>query len=162
MKGRFTLRVQETLALTRDAYEDTLNGFITRGLNYGEFFTKDRSIREAVFYTEMTDDHTNLLELLEQYYASLDLNNVEFTSKDGIVLARGHLPDKFNDSKKDFPFTQHMLMNQEKTWNYEIGKRGITLKFGSPVFMGDDFTGFLGYGYYTKRTLKFPTLVEAL
>ena len=112
---------------------------------------QDSGLRDAVFYKTMTGDNSNLLASLVGYYESLDLNNIEFTSRDGIVQGRGHKPEKFGDSKLDFPFTRTMLESRKASWDMEIGKNGVTLKFGSPVFSSDEFLGFVGYGYFIDQ-----------
>ena len=106
----------------------------------------------------MTDDNSNLIEILEKYFKTLDLNNIEFTTKGTVVLARGHEPKKFNDEKRGFPFTDRMIRDRKKAWDYEIGKSGITIKFGVPVFVEKDFAGFVGYGYYIDE--KFLNSVK--
>ena len=144
----FEVNMREALSATKLAYDNAIEGLKTKGMSYAEFFSNDTAIKEAISYAQMTEDNTNLLGILEKYYKTLDLNNIEFTAKDGIVMARGHLPEKFNDNKSEFPFTQKMNEAQEKRWDYEKGKSGITLKFGAPVAVEDEYAGFVGYGYY--------------
>lgn len=144
----FKDNIEDISQTTHNSYNNAIEGLKTKGLNYGEFLVNNGSINEAVAYAQMTDDNSSLLGILENYYKSLDLNNLEFTNKDGIVLARGHKPDKFNDSKLNFPFTQKMLKERKKDWDYEIGKSGVTLKFSVPIVVDDEYAGFIGYGYY--------------
>ena len=146
------ITIQESLQTTQRAYKNAIESTKVKGLNYASFLAHDNSIKEAISYAAMTDDNQSILDILVKYYEVLDLNNIEFTNKDGVVLARGHKPEKFGDDKKDFPFTQKMIASQVKTWDYEIGKSGITLKFGSPTFEEDEFTGFVGYGYYINNS----------
>jgi len=154
----FNENIRHNLETVHFSYDNVIAGLITKGLNYGEFFINDGSIKDAVLYATMTDDHTKLLNILETYYKKLDLNNIEYTDKNGIVLARGHLPDKSHDSKLNFPFTKMMIETPEKHWDYEVGKRGITLKFGVPIFIEEKFAGFIGYGYYIDD--KFLNLIK--
>ncbi|MCB2184279.1 MAG: hypothetical protein KQH63_19810 [Desulfobulbaceae bacterium] len=151
-KADLKVKIEESLETTRKAYNNAIESTKTKGLNYASFLAHDNSIKEAVAYAAMTDDNQSILDILVEYYKALDLNNIEFTNKEGVVLARGHKPDKHGDSKKDFPFTKKMMTEHVKTWNYEVGKNGITLKFGSPVFEEDQYTGFVGYGYYINNS----------
>lgn len=144
-------QIQESLATTQKAYFNTIDMTKAKGLNYGAFLANDNSIKEAVAYTAMTGDNQSILDILVKYFKALDLDNIEFIIPDGKVLARGHKPEQFGDSKKNFPFTQKMLSDPQKSWAYEIGKSGITLKFGSPVFEDEKFMGFIGYGYYINQ-----------
>ncbi len=146
------VKIQESLGTTQKAYINAIESTKIKGLNYAAFLANDNSIKEAVSYAAMTDDNQSILDILVKYYKVLDLNNIEFTNKEGVVLARGHKPEKSGDSKKDFPFTKKVMSGQVNTWDYEIGKNGITLKFGSPTFEGDEFTGFVGYGYYINNS----------
>lgn len=147
-KDSFDVSIEETLLSTKLAYEHAIEGLKNEGLNYAKFFTKDSSLSEAISYTVMTDDNSSILDILKTYFKALKLNNIEFTSKEGTVVARGHRPTKFGDSKLNFPFTKQMLATQTINWDYQRGKNGITLKFGSPIIVDDEFTGFVGYGYY--------------
>ena len=158
IKKDFREDIGEVLNFTRHSYSGAIEGLKTKGLHYGEFLGNDASIREAVSYTLMTDDNSNLIGVLEKIYKALDLNNVEFTAKNAVVLARGHEPKKFNDSKRGFPFTERMIKEQKKGWDYEIGKSGVTMKFGVPVFVEKEFAGFVGYGYYIDE--KFLNSVK--
>lgn len=144
----FTEHIHDILTTVHYSYKNTIDELISKGLNYGEFIANDGSLKEAVVYQMMTDDNSVLLNVLEGHYKKLDLNNIEFTDKKGIVKARGHLPEKYNDSKKEFPFTRKMINEPAKGWDYETGKGGITLKFGVPISAEDEFVGFVGYGYY--------------
>jgi len=159
-KRTFNENIRHDLNTIHFSYDNAISGLITKGLNYGEFFINDGSIKDALLYSASTDDNKKLLNILESCYKRLDLNNIEYTDKQGIVLARGHLPDKFNDSKLNFPFTKIMTETREKRWDYEIGKRGITLKFGAPIFIEEKFAGFIGYGYYIDE--KFLNLIKKI
>ncbi|MBU0944363.1 MAG: hypothetical protein KJ804_18590 [Proteobacteria bacterium] len=160
-KNSFNVSIEETLLSTKLAYEYAIEGLKSEGLNYAKFFTKDSSLKEAISYTQMTDDNSPLLDILETYFKALKLNNIEFTNKQGNVLARGHLPAKFGDSKLNFPFTKQMLATQTINWDYQNGKNGITLKFGSPIVVDEEFAGFVGYGYYINDAF-LQTMKEVL
>ena len=147
-KDSFNVSIEETLLSTQLAYEHAIEGLKNEGMNYAKFFTKDATLGEAISYAGMTDDNSTLLDILKTYFTSLKLNNIEFTSNDGKILARGHRPAKFGDSKLNFPFTKKMLASQTINWDYQRGKNGITLKFGAPVHIDEEFAGFVGYGYY--------------
>ncbi len=151
-QANLKIQIQDSLETTKKSYINAIEATKIKGLNYASFLANDNSIKESVSYAAMTDDNQSLLDILVKYYKALDLNNIEFTNKEGVVLARGHKPEKSRDSKKDFPFTKKVLNDRVKTWDYEIGKNGITLKFGSPTFEEEEFTGFVGYGYYINNS----------
>ncbi len=150
-QANLNYKINESLTTTRNAYNNVIASTKTKGLNYGSFFANDSSIREAASYAAMTDDNQGILDILVKYLENLDLDNLEFTNSAGTVLARGHKPEKFGDDKKDFPSVQKMMAEQTQTWDYEIGKSGITLKFGSPVFEDENFMGAVFYGYYINK-----------
>ncbi|MCB2181936.1 MAG: hypothetical protein KQH63_07915 [Desulfobulbaceae bacterium] len=142
------VKIQESLATTRKAYSNAIESTKIKGFNYAAFLANDNSIKEAAYYAAMTGDNQTILDILSTYFQALDLNNIDFTNPNGVVLARGHEPEKYGDSKKEFPFTKKMVTDQVKAWDYELVNRGIMLKFGSPVFEENEFKGFVGYGYY--------------
>ena len=144
----FEQDIQRNLHESTLSYENTLSRMIAKGLNYGVFLSNNESLKEAAYVASTNGDYGDLLSGAVFYYEELDLNNLEYTSADGIVLARGHKPEKLGDSKIDFPFTKRLLTNQRMEWDFEVGKSGITLKFGAPVTVDDTFIGFFGYGYY--------------
>ncbi|MBF0397644.1 MAG: hypothetical protein HQK78_12770 [Desulfobacterales bacterium] len=144
----FQISIYNTLSSTELSYNNEINQMKTKCLNYGIFLENDQGIKESINYVQMTDDNSTLIQHLEIYFKKLDLNNIEFTSAKGIVLGRGHKPKAFNDSKMDFPLVKKMTNDPKKRWDYEIGKSGITLKFGIPFFIEEKYLGFIGYGYY--------------
>ncbi len=151
-KKAFETSIDDTLKSTKLSCLNTIEELKLKGLNYAKLFTRDGALKEAVSYAMMTDDPSTLLGILKTYFKILDLNNIEFTNSKGIVLARGHLPGKFGDSKLNFPFTRRMLSEHKVGWTYEIGKKGVTLKFGAPIFVDDEFAGFVGFGYYINNS----------
>ncbi len=147
-KSAFSENVRDMLKNAGMSYQNAIDDLISKGLNYGEFFAADNAIKEAVRLQILTDYNKTLIAILEAYYSKLDLKNIEYINREGAVLARGRLPDQFGDSKMDFSFTRMMIEKQRKSWDYEVGKTGVALKFGVPILVDDQFTGFLGYGYY--------------
>ncbi|MCP4757486.1 MAG: HAMP domain-containing protein [Proteobacteria bacterium] len=159
----FQRNSQEALTTVNHAYKNAIEGMKGKGLSYAEFFANDDTLTQSLNYAFSSKDNFYLLSILEKYYKSHDLNAVDFTSKEGVVMARGHKPKKFNDSQLNLPFTQKMIKGKKTSWDYEVNENGVILKFGCPISENNEFTGFVGYGYYINNEFlaKMKTVVNA-
>ncbi len=153
MNGVFDIVINDALKIVHQSYNSTIEELKRKGFSYGELLMSDDSIKKGLRTAQEKGDNSSLSNLLETYFITLGLHNIEFIDKKGTVLARGHLPEKYGDSKMAFPFSHKMIKNQSEDWDYEIDDRGVLLKFGSPIFDENGFQGFLGYGYYIDNNL---------
>ncbi len=148
MNRIFDIVINDALKIVHQSYNNTIEELKRKGFSYGELFMSDENIKESLLELKKKGNNYSLSNILETYFITLGINSIEFIDTNGKVLARGHIPEKFGDSKAEYPFTKKMLEEQSEGWDYEIDERGILLKFCSPIFDEDSFQGFVGYGYY--------------
>ncbi|MFN3534651.1 MAG: methyl-accepting chemotaxis protein, partial [Desulfatiglandales bacterium] len=139
---------EKLLKLTNYASELAENKEVIHALRL-----KDREAMEKVF----TSIYKNLRR------RDQDVNSVEATDAQGVILIRGHNPGKYGDDKSKTPLFGKALQTKGKEVGVEVSTSTGLLSLDAvvPVFIDNAFFGLLKVGSYPK-TQNLKELKEIL
>lgn len=104
---------------------------------------------EAFISAFMSGDQDELLKAIEKDYARLQeehaIDVFEFGDDRGIVMLRGHNPEKSGDDKSDLPAIQSALSGQSIS-GFEFGKSGLAVRAFAPIIYENNVIGTLQTG----------------
>jgi methyl-accepting chemotaxis protein len=99
--------------------------------------------------TAFQQDRTSLAIESEKIFNRLQqehkLNVLEFGDANGVVVYRGHNPEKYGDDKSEKPAIQKALAGIE-TSGFEFGNSGLTVRAFVPLIVEDQVIGTLQTG----------------
>ncbi|WP_168193897.1 methyl-accepting chemotaxis protein [Lysinibacillus sp. SGAir0095] len=108
--------------------------------------TNSYSRNEQIISSFQSGSRDNLLSTVDEIFPRLQeehqLSVFEFGDTNGIVLLRGHNPEKYGDDKSDIQAIQEAL-NGESIAGFEVGQSGLSVRAFAPLSVGEKVVGTL-------------------
>ncbi|MFH1777183.1 MAG: cache domain-containing protein, partial [Candidatus Omnitrophota bacterium] len=101
-------------------------------LSYTNFLVRDVTLREAAYYSILSEDQEELAGVLSQIYQLIDVDILEVGDKNGRVLYRAHTPDLYGDSSNNQEIIQNALQGRIAV-DIVLDKRGVAIKSAGPL-----------------------------
>lgn len=145
-------------------YEDRF----PRAQGTAEYYFADKLSKLAIYSSQLAEqvsivkalgekDRSALESILVPLYERMhlmdkEINTIEVTDAQGVVLMRGHNPGKYGDNKSNTPLFGKALSTRKAESGAEVSTSTGLLSFDAvtPVFSGNEFKGLVKVGSYPK------------
>lgn len=132
--------------------------------NYAAEMAEDRDVVEAL----RRNDRGVLEKVIISKYQNMhrkdnEINSVEVTDPQGVIVMRGHNPSMYGDDKSRNPLFSKALQTKAKQAGIEVstGSGLLTFEAVAPIFIDNSFAGLIKVGSYPK-TQNLSELKEIL
>ncbi len=153
-------RVPRLQKMTEYYYSEKLLKLV----NYAAELAENRTLAETV----KQKNRESLEKMLTSVYADMrrrdsEINSVEVTDSQGIILMRGHNPTKYGDDKSKTRIFGKALQTRTKQSGIEVspGSQLLSLDAVAPIFIDNALVGLVKVGSYPK-TQNLSELKEIL
>ncbi|WP_431026774.1 methyl-accepting chemotaxis protein [Lysinibacillus sp. LZ02] len=132
------IEVEQTV---KTHFEATANELLTLSALYAE----DEAVLNAFASGDRTQIQQTLIPMYERLQTEHGVTVFEVGNQNGIVMLRGHNPEKYGDDKSNLPAIQSTLTGTS-TAGFEFGSSGLSVRAFMPLVYNDQIIGTLQTG----------------